>query len=105
MAVMEDLVEGSGGSQSNHGPGGSDDANGGGGNGGTGQGYTTREFNEAGRKLYAGGGSPGYGTNTGSNPYGDNNTGCGMSSPAGGVSSANGLPGYSGIVVIRNRRQ
>ena len=95
---------GSGGSQSNHGHGGSDGANGGGGNGGTGQGYTTREFNEAGRKLYAGGGSPGYGNNQGSNPYGDNNTGCGMSSPAGGESSAHGLPGYSGIVVIRNRR-
>ena len=62
------------------GAGGSDGSNGGAGqyNGGVGQGTTTREFGEAGEKLYAGGG--------------------------GGGTSGNHFAGGSGIVIIRNAR-
>ena len=117
---------GSGGGGCGSGNGGSDGGNGAG-NFGTGQGFTTREFGEAGGTLYAGGGGGG-GFNVGVGGYGGaggggNGGGSTYSSSAyagtagtantggggggGGASTkqaAAGASGGSGIVVIRNHR-
>lgn len=90
---------GSGGGHGDGGSGGSNGANGGSswlGNGGTGQGTTTREFEEASGALYSTGGH-GYGyasagANTGNGGGGGPNGHC------------DGGTGGSGIVVIRNAR-
>lgn len=78
-----------------------DGGDGGGSHPGKGQGTTTREFGESYAELYAGGGSNGGG---GTNPVSAANTGNGGTSPLGGDSGKLGNPGYSGIVIIRNRR-
>lgn len=79
---------------------------------GKGQGFTTREFYETNGKLYAGGGGGatnghngiggegGGGKGGAEATAGEPNTGGG----GGGKYSANGMPGGSGIVVIRNIR-
>ena len=80
---------------------GSDGKSGASGTGGKGQGTTTREFGETSGTLYAGGGSAGGGSTT---PKSAANTGNGGTSPAGGAETATGKAGYSGIVIIRNKR-
>ena len=106
------------------GAGGSDGSNGGAGqyNGGVGQGTTTREFGEAGEKLYAGGGGGG-GNNYGpasvcysGGPGGAGGGGAGgrmgdegsageaNTGGGGGGTSGNHFVGGSGIVIIRNAR-
>lgn len=85
------------------GKGGSDGSNGEaggqGGTGGTGQHTTTREFGEASGDLYATGGSTTF------DKTGGANTGDGGSAYGNyGGEEANGLPGGSGIVIIRNAR-
>ena len=106
------------------GAGGSDGSNGGAGqyNGGVGQGTTTREFGEAGEKLYAGGGGGG-GNNYGpasvcysGGPGGAGGGGAGgrmgdegsageaNTGGGGGGTSGNHFAGGSGIVIIRNAR-
>ena len=71
--------------------------------GGTGQGTTTREFEESDGDLYASGG-PGGGVTSSENAKDNSGDGgCGMSSS----SSYNGLGGYggSGIVIIRKHKE
>ena len=80
---------------------GSDGKSGANGTGGKGQGTTTREFGETSGTLYAGGGNGGGGLTT---PKSAANTGNGGTSPAGGAETATGKAGYSGIVIIRNKR-
>ena len=80
---------------------GSDGKSGANGTGGKGQGTTTREFGETSGTLYAGGGNVGGGLTT---PKSAANTGNGGTSPAGGAETATGKAGYSGIVIIRNKR-
>ena len=106
------------------GTGGSDGSNGGAGqyNGGVGQGRTTREFGEAGEKLYAGGGGGGgnnYGPASvcysgGAGGAGGGGAGGRMGSEGsageantgggGGGTSGGHFAGGSGIVIIRNAR-
>lgn len=81
--------------------------------GGKGQGTTTREFGESGKRLYAGGGAGNKGNKTGGTPGeggggainepGEANTGGGGGGGNNGA-AAGTCPGGSGIVVIRNKR-
>lgn len=84
---------------------------------GTGQGTTTREFGEAGARLYAGGGGggsnyhSGYGPGAGGDGGGGagsstkwNNGGAGGTNTGGGGGAGSGKGG-SGIVVFRNARE
>ena len=102
------------------GAGGSNGSNGGGSSGGAGQGSTTREFAEEGKRLYAGGGGGGVlnsGTSGGEGGGGNsayvtsgasdgvqNTGGGGGGGNAHGYASAGGARGGSGIVIIRNTR-
>ena len=104
------------------GAGGSDGSNGGAGqyNGGVGQGTTTREFGEAGEKLYAGGGggggnnygpasvcySGGPGGAGGGGAGGRTEGSAGETNTGGGGGGTSGVlyAGGSGIVIIRNAR-
>lgn len=90
---------GSGGGHGDGGSGGSNGGNGGGswlGNGGTGQGTTTREFEEASGALYSTGGH-GYG-------YASAGANTGNGGGGGPDGHCDGGTGGSGIVVIRNAR-
>lgn len=106
---------GSGNSDGNTGGnGGSDGANGGSAywSGGTGQGTTTREFGETGKRLYSGGGGgswngkggAGGGADAGKSASANTGGGGGGGYNSSEASVTNGGKGGSGIVIIRNAR-